>query len=394
MTEQKDQLIEKIISFYLGELSEIEKAELQTWVNASQENREEFKRIVSNCHRLKLATTHEQADIMRENVIRKCLQQNRQKQNRRFIQRIACAAVLVLSLSTGYFFYSNPSSSRVDTMKNIDILQAGQGEQIAILKSASGQEWKLKNNHIQELNIGGNVILKGDSLQQEISTSQEANQQIEGYHILTVPIGGEYHLTLMDGTNVWLNSDSELKFPTRFSENCREIYLKGEAFFEVVSDSLHPFIVRTGEADIKVTGTAFNVMNYTDEKKLEVALQQGKIEFKAKESQQIYLLQPGHVITMNKENTFVSLENREISQIGTWRTGYFYFEDMPLEELTMKLERWYQVKFVFANEEIKQMRFTGAIKKYRSLNSALKIIEKTKDIVFMASGEEIRIVRK
>ena len=141
-------------------------------------------------------------------------------------------------------------------------------------------------------------------------------------------------------------------------------------------------------------GTSFNVMNYADEKRLEVALKKGKVEFTTVGTQQVYPLKPGDVVTLNKENNGVSISEKDITWIGTWRSGYFYFEDMPLEELVVKLERWYQVKFVFADEETKQLRFTGAVKKYHALDYVLKIIEKTKDIVFMDFGDEVRIVRK
>ena len=110
---------------------------------------------------------------------------------------------------------------------------------------------------------------------------QEGGKDVmtEEYHTVIVPRGGEYNLTLADGTNVWLNSDSKLKFPLHFVGNQRAVYLEGEAFFEVTSDSLKPFVVKTAEANVKVLGTSFNVMNYTDEAKVEVALLKGKVKF-------------------------------------------------------------------------------------------------------------------
>lgn len=393
--DQKELWIEKIVSFYLGEISDMEKEELEMWVNVSEEHQAEFKRIIGICHRLRLSLNNERADIMRENVIRKCLRHNRKNQQKLYFIRItACVAMLALCLGTGYLFYSNPGNPQESELEKISILQAQQGGRMAILRSSSGQEWMLNNRHTVELKIGEHAILKGDSILTADDSSQATASQTDAYHILSVPSGGEYNLTLTDGTNVWLNSESELKFPVHFKGNIREVYLKGEAFFEVVSDSAHPFIVRTGEADVKVTGTSFNVMNYADEKRLEVALQKGEVEFITVGNRQTYPLKPGHVVRMNKENSLVCLDEKDITLIGAWRSGYFYFEDMPLEELVVKLERWYQVKFVFADETTKQLRFTGAVKKYHELNDALKIIEKTKDIVFMNSGEEVKIVRK
>ncbi len=394
MDGQKEPWIEKIISFYLGEISDTAKEELEEWVSISEEHQAEFKRVVGVCHRLRLTMTDDRGRVMRENVLKKCLQYSRQKRSLRLLRLAACVAMLVLALGTGYIFYSNHANSRNSEMKKIGLLQAKHGERMAMLRSASGEEWVLSDRNTAKLEIGEYVVLKGDSILPVDKPAQEIVPRTEEYHQLTVPPGGEYNLTLADGTNVWLNSGSELKFPVRFAGNIREVYLKGEAFFEVVSDSLHPFSVKAGEAEIKVVGTAFNVMNYADEDRLEVALQKGKVEFTAVGTQQVYPLKPGYVVALNKKNNDISISEKDITLMGTWRSGYFYFEDMPLAELVVKLERWYQVKFVFADEETKQLRFTGAVKKYRELNYVLKIIEKTKDIVFMDFGEEVRIMRK
>lgn len=394
MTELRKQQIEKIISFYLGEISDIEKEELEMWVNASEEHEAELKRVIGVCHRLRLSISDERADIMRENVLRKCAGRYRKNRKRRLIRIAAYAAMLVVGLGTGYIVYSHQGNLRQTGLEKTGLLHAGHGERMAVLRSASGQEWMLNNRNDTELKIGEHAILKGNSILTVDTPSPESARQANACHILTVPKGGEYDLTLADGTKVWLNSESELKFPTRFSGDIREVQLKGEAFFEVVADPVHPFTVRAGEADIKVVGTSFNVMNYTDEKRLEVALQKGKVEFTAAANRQTYSLKPGHVVTMNKENAMVCIEEKDLTLIGAWRTGYFYFEDMPLEELVVKLERWYQVKFVFADEETKQLRFTGAVKKYRELNYVLNIIGKTKDIAFTDFSDEVRIVRK
>lgn len=394
MDERLEPWIEKIISFYLGEISDTAKEELEEWVNTSEVHRAEFKRVIGGCHRLRLTVTDDRGTVMSENVLRKCLRRSRQKHTLRLLRRVACAAMLVLALGTGYILYSNRANPRNSELKKIGLLQAKHGERMAMLRSASGKEWVLSDHNTAKLEIGEHVVLKGDSILPAGKPAQEMPARTEEYHMLIVPPGGEYNMTLADGTNVWLNSGSELKFPARFTGNVREVYLKGEAYFEVVSDSLHPFSVKAGEADIKVMGTSFNVMNYADEKRLEVALKKGKVEFTTVGTQQVYPLKPGDVVTLNKENNGVSISEKDITWIGTWRSGYFYFEDMPLEELVVKLERWYQVKFVFADEETKQLRFTGAVKKYHALDYVLKIIEKTKDIVFMDFGDEVRIVRK
>ena len=274
-------------------------------------------------------------------------------------------------------------------------MNAKQGERVAVLQLASGEKWILKEQDERELEIGDGVVLKKDSIQGTRNFVNPEDTITENtYNTVMVPRGGEYNLTLADGTNVWLNSDSELKFPVRFHGNFREVYLKGEAFFEVKSNPEQPFVVRMGEADIRVLGTSFNVMNYEDENRVEVALQTGKVNFTVNKTKQVYSLSPGNVVRMDKKNLDVQLAEEDVSMISAWRTGYFYFENMPMEELVVKLERWYQVKFVFANDEVKRMRFSGAVRKYRELKYVLKIIEKTKDISFVDFGDRIKVYQK
>lgn len=290
-------------------------------------------------------------------------------------------------------YYGN----RKESVHKISSLNARHGERIAILQLASGEELVLKKDNQQEVAMGEGMMLQRDSIREngcdESSTEENGEKQVV-YNSVRVPKGGEYNLTLADGTNVWLNSDSELRFPARFVGNTRVVDLKGEAFFEVRADKTHPFIVRTGNADIKVLGTAFDVMNYEDEANVVVALQQGKVSFVTKETEGERELKPGEVLRMNKDSGYVAVTQEDVERLSAWRTGYFYFENMPMEELVVKLERWYQVKFVFANEEVKRMRFTGAVKKYNNLNYILNVIEKTQDISFVDFGGKIKVYKK
>ena len=152
--------------------------------------------------------------------------------------------------------------------------------------------------------------------------------------------------------------------------------------------------MKTAEANVKVLGTSFNVMNYTDEAKVEVALLKGKVKFEDTQNRQTRALVPGEVVRMDKVSTSIVLTKEDVSRVSAWRTGYFYFENMSMEELVVKLERWYQVKFTFASEKVKQMRFTGAVTRYRDLEYVLKMIEKTRDISFVDFGDQIKIYEK
>lgn len=394
MGEKTDYIIEQIIAFYLGEISDREKDELEVWVNESGENREIFKKVIGMCQRLRLTLNAERAVVMKERVMEKYRERERLARRRRILRVVSYAAILVLAVGVGYISYLNREGGHEMPARKVSLLEAKHGERVAILQLTSGTELILKDGDERELDMGAGTVLSKDSIRQAV-TAREAGQIADnGYNTVVIPRGGEYNLTLVDGTNVWLNSESELKFPTRFTGEVREVYLKGEAFFEVASDAARPFIVKTAEADVKVLGTSFNVMNYEDVARVEVALESGKVEFTPRNTSEVYALTPGDVVRMDKESSSVHLTREDVSMISAWRTGSFYFEDMLMEELVVKLERWYQVKFVFANDDVKQMRFTGAVKKYHNLKYVLNIIERTKDISFVDFGDQIKIYRK
>jgi putative anti-sigma factor len=394
MSELTDHIIEQIIAFYVGEISEAEKRELEAWINESEKQKEDFKRILKMCQRLRMSLAEEQVTRMKARVLNKYNKHRRLKNRGRILRVASYAAIFILATGISFIYYLNRDVEKQMGQK-VSLLAAKHGEKVAILRSVSGREWILQENDERELEIDNGIVLKKDSIQNVQDTlKHEERLQENTYNTITIPKGGEYNLTLADGTNVWLNSDSELKFPAQFNGKMREVYLKGEAFFEVKSNPKQPFIVMTKEANVQVFGTSFNVMNYEDEARVEVALQSGKVDFIETRTNRAYPLIPGDMIRMDKESSFVSFSKEDVNIISAWRTGYFYFENMPLEELVVKLERWYQVKFVFANEDVKQMRFTGAVKKYNDLGYVLKVIGKTKDISFVDFGDRIKVYQK
>ena len=208
----------------------------------------------------------------------------------------------------------------------------------------------------------------------------------------TLPEKGEYFVILSDGTKVWINSDSELEFPNRFGGDIREVKLKGEAYFEVTSDSRKPFYVLAGETKVHVLGTAFNVSAYREDRQTEVALLRGKVSFDVKDK--VYVLVPGEIATLNRESGETIVRKGDVAAIVDWKAGRFNFEDMSLEELTVKLSRWYGVTFVFSDEAVKKLRFSGAMTKYRTLDYVLDMISKTTDVTFSLKENRVTVSSK
>ncbi len=391
MSEITDDIINRIIAFYLGECSDKEKEELEAWLGGAEGRKEDFERVLRICQRLRLSLFDDKVTVMKAEIMKTCFRDKKQTSFRWKTRYRYAACVVVLLISIALFYYGYYETS--EPVVKVSLLEAKHGERLAVLTLPTGDEMILKGRDEQVVKMSNGIVMKKDSVRCEYE-EQGITHEEHVYSVITVPKGGEYNFTLADGTNVWLNSGSELKFPLHFDRHAREIFLKGEAFLEVKSDSTRPFVVKTEEADVRVWGTVFNVMNYDDEVCAEVALLDGKVDFKVHETDSVYSLFPGNVVRMDKESSTVTLTEEDVSVIGAWRTGYFYFENMPMEELVVKLERWYQVRFVFANEEVKRMRFTGAVKKYYELGYVLKIIEKTKDICFVDFGDQIKVYQK
>ena len=372
MNRISDDVIERIIDFYLGDISEREKMDLERWVKETPGQEQCFKQTLKMCQRLRLSSREERAGGMKTRIQEKW-REERLKRRRRFVWGvISSAAVVLLLVGIFHVYYTNRKEPVPETLPKISLLESKHGEREAILQFPSGNEVMLGRENDRTVPLAEGIVLKSDSVK-NLFPQPESGKDVmtEEYHTVIVPRGGEYNLTLADGTNVWLNSDSKLKFPLHFVGNQRAVYLEGE-----------------------VLGTSFNVMNYTDEAKVEVALLKGKVKFEDTRNRQTRALVPGEVVRMDKASTSIVLTKEDVSRVSAWRTGYFYFENMSMEELVVKLERWYQVKFTFASEKVKQMRFTGAVTRYRDLEYVLKMIEKTRDISFVDFGDQIKIYEK
>ena len=265
-------------------------------------------------------------------------------------------------------------------------------EPFATLVTTTGKVVYLEDSVKQESLKASNK----ESLKQEESGNgevlpQEIKQEVE-YNVLTTSKQGNIKVVLYDGSHVWLNAGSELRYPNSFVENQRVVYLKGEAYFEVKRDTLRSFVVHTPYSNTKVLGTSFNVSAYEDETTTAITLVSGKVEVYNQHEKCI--LKPGwQAVTENKSGT---LKTREVDVTGyvSWKDGMFEFNDMPLEQLVSQLSRWYDVDFFFANSDIRDFKFTGAIKRSNTLLFMLEFIEKTSNVYFKVNGNVIQIYEK
>lgn len=210
------------------------------------------------------------------------------------------------------------------------------------------------------------------------------------YASVSSPVGQITNLTLFDGTNVWLNAGSTLKYKKSFNQSDREVYLDGEALFDVAKDKTRSFIVNAGKAIIKVHGTIFDVKAYLNMSTVETVLIEGSVEF-IRNGNSVYMNPGEHLICSSGTGKFTKSEINT-AEYTAWKGGKIYYSDKPLYDLALQLERWYEVKFRFDSEELKNYRFTGVINKDNSLDYTLDIIEEINKVEFKTNQEEIVIM--
>lgn len=271
------------------------------------------------------------------------------------------------------------------------VMQPGTSK--AILMMADGKEVVLEQG--QNLNILLNERVRVATSSQGIVYEEHGKGMVtEEYNKLTTPVGGEYSLVLSDGTKVFLNADSELKYPVEFSDGKRIVDLKGEAYFEVHKDSLRPFIVRMNGAEVTVLGTSFNVNTYGDDGQIYTTLVNGSVRVSSMKNKQEEMLKPGMQSVMNVQSGLLTVRKVDVEPYVAWREGRFVFRAMTLDLIMRQLQRWYDFEVFYQNSELKDYEFRGVIKRDMDLDKVLSVIKATTNVDFEVKGKVITIIKR
>lgn len=271
------------------------------------------------------------------------------------------------------------------------VMQPGTSK--AILMMADGKEVVLEQG--QNLNILLNERVRVATSSQGIVYEEHGKGMVtEEYNKLTTPVGGEYSLVLSDGTKVFLNADSELKYPVEFSDGKRIVDLKGEAYFEVHKDSLRPFIVRMNGAEVTVLGTSFNVNTYGDDGQIYTTLVNGSVRVSSVKNGQAEVLKPGMQSVMDVQSGQLTVREVDVEPYVAWREGRFVFRAMTLDLIMRQLQRWYDFEVFYQNPELKDYEFRGVIKRDMDLDKVLSVIKVTTNVDFEVKGKVITIIKR
>lgn len=288
------------------------------------------------------------------------------------------AAVFVGILATAYFFKEHLFNLDVETTPNIvntTTIEPGTNKATLTLEDGSVITLK-KGDSLQTQNVKSN----GEEI---IYKANESNTKDIAYNLLTIPRGGQFYVELSDGTKVWLNSDSKLKYPVHFIKgNKRQVELVyGEAYFDVTPSSKNKgeeFIVLNKSQEVQVLGTEFNIKAYKNELITYTTLVEGKVAVKHENGKQRLL--PNQQMSLDAETKNISIQDVDVYNEISWKDGVFSFERKSLKEIMKVLSRWYDVDVVFENKSLEDVRFFGVLGKDQEIEEILEIIKEFKII--------------
>ena len=389
----KDPIIQLIADKLSNEIDSENNEMLMNWIRESDQNKKTYNSYVSlfsDIQNLKnkdiIINSKLHFDLVKAKIIKK-------KKRRILIERILypVAAVLLPAIIFITILFNTDTTS-VDIP--VQIAEITPGVKKAQLVLSTGERFELSDT-ILNINLHkGDVNIKNKESRLIYSVEDNHIIQKVRYNTLIVGRGEEFQLTLADGTKVWLNSESVLRYPVQFSAKNRKVELKGEAYFEVAHNAHKPFLVNTHEINIEVLGTSFNVSAYADDKTVHASLVEGKVKVHSNIGDlSEKILQPNQQFVYNKADNCVAVNHVNAGFYSAWKDGAFTFDNEPLTSIMRKLERWYDIRVFFQGQNVQKLRFSGKLLRFRTCNEVLEVIKKTTYIDFEIQKDRIVIVK-
>lgn len=312
-----------------------------------------------------------------------------EKTNRWYI-RLAAAAVIVGLLSAGVYFLGKQDSPRqivktenlIKQTNNNDVLP---GKNTATLTLADGTTVILDDAQNGTVTTQGNTkVVKLNNGMLSYKTSNQKPAEIV-YNTISTPNGGQYQLILSDGSKVWLNAASSLRFPADFTGKERKVELLGEAYFEVAKNTARPFKVETEGMEVEVLGTHFNVNSYDDEASTRTTLLEGSI--KINQGNTTNFLKPGQQALLHKDGDLKIINDADLDEAVAWKEGKFQFDRADIHEVMRQIARWYDISVDYKG--IVSSHFGGTISRDVNLSQVLKMLEMTSNLKFQIEDKHV-----
>ncbi|MDO6429614.1 FecR family protein [Flavitalea sp. BT771] len=291
--------------------------------------------------------------------------------------RIAAACIIGAILATGSIYLSNKHerakqvAAEIAPGSNRAILVLDNGEKLALDSAADGRIATQASSDVIKLRNGQIIYHANDPAKKEPGAP--------AYNSLVVPKGGQYKIVLPDASVVWINSASVLKYPASFAgQKTREVYLMGEAYFEISPDKIHPFIVKSDKQEARVLGTHFDINAYPDNPTIRTTLLEGGLEVKSLVHGDSCRLKPGKQAVLSN---VISIQDVDVENVTDWKDGYFIFHEEALDDILLRLSRWYNVEIV-CKDGVKKVKLEGIIARNTLLSEVLTMLSRTGKVHF------------
>lgn len=384
---EQNEIDEKLLAYLLDELDDVGREEVKAWLEESEGNKEyfrEFQRVYLE-FQWGVYAREVKSDF---NLLRKKL---RKRSSLQVWYGVAAAVVILLSVGGILLWNSGEIEEKpVQVAKKVTI-QPGKSQAILVL--SSGEEVAMGNVSRQlEEKDGTSVVVS--------ETGRISYQSAEGkggttkdtarvMNRLVIPRGGEFNLTLSDGTRVWLNAETELRYPVQFNGKERVVYLKGEAYFEVSKNKEKPFLVQVDDMSVKVYGTEFNVNTYN---KIETVLVTGSVSMN--QGGKEVLLKPNQKGVFDQVSGKITVEDVDVLAYVSWKNGDFIFRNESLNSIMDKLSRWYGLEVLYQDAGLQEVRLSGNLKRYKDVRELFVSFEKISDARFKVQGNKVIVSSK
>jgi len=382
-------------------INEVELHELSQWVTIHANDETLLQLLEQQWH--KQQALHTLSDAESERIIAAIITPSSSNQitqsgdnvlsiNTRVIwlKRLAVAASVLIIFSIGYFNLKpsniSPSTNSIVAVP-VNKSDIPPGGQKALLTLSDGSQIVLDSasNGLLSQQGGTKVIKLANGQLQYAANTLGSTETV--YNTMSTPPGGQYQLTLPDGSKVWLNASSSIHYPTAFLEKERRVTITGEAYFEIAKNANKPFIVKIyNGAEVKVLGTHFNIKTYTDEDEIKTTLLEGSIN--------IYnglknnLLLPGNQAKIDKSGAIKVQADADLEEAVAWKNGNFQFNSADVAAVLRQAARWYNIEVVYAGKPSTENRFTGKIPMAVNLSRLLKWLEYS-DVHFKLEGKKL-----
>ena len=369
-----------------GKLSESEERQLSGWRKVSDENERAFQRMISEDFYTIVMEKLEMYDsrVAYGRFLQKKYQQRRK---RRFLINMARVAAVALPFVIALVLYVGLNREEEQMVRPSLASNILPGTSKAVLTLANGQMIPLGKEATDSTIITDGTQISASGSGVTYASGVESESVV--YNKLEIPRGGEFCLTLSDGTRVWLNSETSIQYPVAFGAKERRVFVQGEAYFEVAKDANKPFTVQFMSSSVTVLGTSFNIRAYPEEKRSQTTLAEGSVRIYSPGSSM--LLKPGEQAEVSALSGEMVKQEVEVKNFTSWKDGRFVFEQQPLEDIMRTLERWYDIRVIFKDEGAKRISLSGNMKRYGDFSQVMKMLQMTGDVRFELHGNDVYI---